>query len=71
MNKNVYVTEKIFKFLSLSLVGIALRFVVSYGSNSKEFSSSSLNGYKPKTVEATQNLSMKSDNHSLQSSLEF
>lgn len=71
MNKNVYMTEKIFKFLSLSLVGITLHFVVSYGSNSKEFSSSSLSGYKPKTVEATQNLSMKSDNHSLQSSLEF
>ncbi len=55
MNKNMYVTEKVFRFLSLSIVGIAFNIAISYASNmSKEMMSTKLD----QTVESVQTLSM-------------
>ena len=71
MNKNVYINEKIFRFLSLNLIGVTLYFAVSYVS--KELTSQSLNvAYKPKqAIEVTQNSPIKKDNYLSQVHLGF
>ena len=60
MNKNMYITEKIFRFLSLSIVGIAFNIAISYAVNiSREITPTNLKDNKIKTV---QTISMKIDN---------
>ena len=59
MNKNMYITEKIFRFLSLSIVGIAFNIAISYtASISKEIASTNL---EDKNIKAVQTLSMQTD----------
>ena len=54
----MYVTEKVFRFLSLSIVGIAFNIAICYASNmSKEMMSTKLD----QTVESVQTLSMKTN----------
>ena len=69
MNKDMYITEKIFRFVSLSIVGIAFNIAISYASNiSKEIAPTDLG----KKVESAQTISMiKTDNHLQLVELEF
>ena len=68
MNKNMYISEKIFRFLSLSIVGIAFNIAISYASSvSKEIESVSVN----QKVESVQTLSMKTDNNLQAVELDF
>ena len=62
MNKNMYISEKIFRFLSLSIVGIAFNIAISYTSSvSKEVTSASIK--LNHNVESVQRISMKTDNN--------
>ena len=65
----MYITEKVVRFLSLSIVGIAFNIAISYAASvSKEVSSKDL----AQTIEPAQTISMiKTDNHSQLVELNF
>ena len=69
MNKDMYITEKIVRFVSLSIVGIAFNIAISYTSGiSKDIASTDLS----KKIESVQTISMiKTDNHSQLVELKF
>ncbi len=65
----MYITEKVFRFLSLSIVGIAFNIAISYTANvSKEMASTKLLDNK---VESVQALSMKTNSNLPLAELKF
>ena len=64
MSKNMYISEKVFRFLSLSIVGIAFNIAISYASSvSKEVASTSAKlTHKVESVQV-QTISMKTNDN--------